>query len=311
MGASVTGSHDDLTIADRALFAAMNVWGTPVEDRFWDSFGPAWKARLLEGWASTSTMAPDAARERLRLEHRAETRPDLGRVHSSWLIRALKDESPAVRRAVSANAPPAIREVLCAKLGFKFQDLENNRTACPEALSYAVLLWTERLVGDVDARDNDPLVIRALTQLDHRSLSRLIQAVGLLKWALTWQDPPALRARDRERFAHFRTIFQEPNPRLKQLARFDVTRGGAAGRHEEGRLGLLTIARLLEVAEPYRVRWALQHIPYPVARFTRALMNPKPRRDSSLVPWESEILRAAWDRIDAERRNRDHCGGLP
>jgi hypothetical protein len=123
-----------------------------------------------------------------------------------------------------------------------------------------------------------------------------------VKWALAREEPEGLSRRDHERLLHFRERFDEPSPRLKQLARHDVAGFGQADRPERQSLGLVTFARLLEVAESYRVRWALQHLPYPVARFIRTLMNPKSRRSSSLAPWEELVLEAATARLQAEGR---------
>jgi hypothetical protein len=75
---------------------------------------------------------------------------------------------------------------------------------------------------------------------------------------------------------------------------------GQSGRLDGSRLGLITFARLLDVVEPYRVRWALQHLPYPVAKVVRSLMNPKTPPNAPLALWETQVLRAAWDRLHAE-----------
>src|SRR5262245_52779954 len=97
--------------ADRALLRALAGWGRAGGERFWDHFSPAWRDRLRAGWESgaAGVAAPEAAVEILGREHAAEARPDPDRVHPSWWVRALQDESPAVRRAVAIHAPEPIR----------------------------------------------------------------------------------------------------------------------------------------------------------------------------------------------------------
>jgi hypothetical protein len=307
-------SSDPLSIADAALLSALEGWpaesdsGAGSAPEFWACFASPWRERLVEGWTALPHAGAGPARERLRQEHAAEARPDLSRIHPSWWIRALKEETPAVQRAVVAEAPRAIHDSLRVGLGLTPDDLVPGRSPHAGALGCALILWSERLVGDCPVRDHDPPVIAALCRYDLRDVSRLLQAIALVKWALTGEEPPPLRPRDRARLDFFRARLGEPNPRIKQLARHDVARHAVASRHEWTRLGLLTIARLLDAAEPYRVRWALQHLPYPIAKFTRTLMNPRARADSSLVAWESVVLRTALDRLVSEGRLRDEGG---
>jgi hypothetical protein len=61
---------------------------------------------LRAAWFAMPGLDPETARDRLRREHAALARPDLSRVHPSWWVRALKEETPSVRRAVAANVPP-------------------------------------------------------------------------------------------------------------------------------------------------------------------------------------------------------------
>jgi hypothetical protein len=64
----------------------------------------------------------------------------------------------------------------------------------------------------------------------------------------------------------------------------------------------VTFARLLADAEPFRLRWALQHWPYPIVKLVRSLMPPAGRRSTSLLDWESLVLKTAWDRLNVEGR---------
>lgn len=283
----------------------MAVWGPSPDALTWDRLDPAWLDRL-QAALDSEAIENDAAqaREALRREHAAEVRPDPRHVHESWWIRALQGESPAVSRAVIAQTPPPIGPALQRHFQFSETDLETDRPAHPEALRWALTLWSERLVGGPDAGTNDQPVIVALTGLDRRDLRRLIVACGLAKLACQEREPAGLRGRDRERFNHFRERFSTNDPRLARLAWQDQDdRGKAPLRHDPARLGLSTIGRLLTRVEPYRARWALQHLPYPVARQTRVRLG---RRDdetvssADLIAWESTIFQAALERIEQE-----------
>ncbi len=301
--------HDDSTISDHAMFLALRAWSGTASPAFWESFRPGWSDSLRHLWENFPVAAQRDAYEDLKGEHSAEVRPDFSRVHPSWWVRALQQESKAVQRTVAMAAPAAIREVLCAELGLPAEELMPARQPPQEIRQQVLSLWSERLVGDFARRRDDPPVITALTGFDRRETHRLIRTAGLAKWSLILATPPPLPNRDRERFDHFQRFFDEPSPRLKQLAKHDAAHHGPTGRHEIGRLGLVTVARLLEVVEPYRVRWALQHVPYPIAKFIRTLMNPKARRESSLAVWETEILRAAWSRLYEEGKLTEDFGG--
>lgn len=297
-----------LTIADRALLSALRGWSGAAKASIWNSFSPAWREMLQAGWNHVAHTDPEALRHTLRAEHAAESRPDLARVHSSWWVRALKDESPAVQRAVAAGAPGALREPLRRGLNLGPDDLVTDRSPHAAAVGAALALWSERLIGDWPERD-DPPVIRALTRLDLRDLTRLIHALGLAKHALAGVPANGLRRRDREWIGRFQDAVGALHPRFVQQARSDVAMAGAAGRHALERLGLMTVARLLETAEPYRVRWALQHVPYTTAKFTRTVMSQHATRDAYLAACEAQALEIVWDRLRDEGRIKDARGG--
>src|SRR5262249_61598380 len=113
------------------------------------------------------------ARERLRDAHRNETRVDLARLHPSWWARGLREESPAVRRAVVAAAPEPIRARVQADLLLDNDDLRAERPADPEVLEWACSLWTERLVGGEPRKADDPPIIVAMSGLSLRDSYRL------------------------------------------------------------------------------------------------------------------------------------------
>jgi hypothetical protein len=71
-------------------------------------------------------------------------------------------------------------------------------------------------------------------------------------------------------------------------------------RHRPARLGLQTVARLLADCEPFRVRWAMQHWPYPIAKIIRSLMPAPGQLSAPLLEGESLILKTAWDRLNVE-----------
>ena len=73
-------------------------------------------------------------------------------------------------------------------------------------------------------------------------------------------------------------------------------------RHQPARIGLATIARLLVDTEPFRLRWALQHWPYPIAKLIRSLLPPSMSQPATFLEWETWILNTAWDRLDIEGR---------
>ncbi len=85
-------------------------------------------------------------------------------------------------------------------------------------------------------------------------------------------------------------------------------RQGSRGTERPGRrrrlasLGLSTIARLLAGCEPYRVRWSLQHVPYPVAKRVRSIMSVAPTMSDQVRRLESAVLKAAWTRLKLENR---------
>jgi hypothetical protein len=77
------------------------------------------------------------------------------------------------------------------------------------------------------------------------------------------------------------------------------------------RPGLVTIGRLLVVAELYRVRWALRSLPDPAAKFVRTVMATDPGRAGLLAVWETGLMRAAWNRLRAEGRLSRDWGVSP
>jgi hypothetical protein len=291
-----------VTVSDLALLRTVRVCRGEVAPGFWDAFRSDWRASLKWAWESVRLEDPQAARETLRIEHAAQARPDLARIHSSWWTRALHAEPSSVRRCVAANLPEGIAAALRDDLELAAHELEPDRPAQPVALRTALALWTVRLVGDLPERSDDPPVITALTQLDAGALARLIRTAGLAKWALTIRPAPATDPKDAERLEHFRTVLDGIDPRFRPVAERDIAGLDPADPQPAARAGLTSFARLLNVADPYRARWALQHLPYSTSRSLRALIGPIGRRTPMLARWESEILRAAWQALHEEGR---------
>ncbi|WP_435017894.1 hypothetical protein TA3x_005515 [Tundrisphaera sp. TA3] len=292
------------TTADRSLLLCLRAWGDGAGDaRLRSRIAPAWADRLPAG---DEAGTPEMARLMLLRDHAASARPDPTRVHPSWYARALTPESRAVRGTVVAHAPAAIREAL----GRDETDPVAEFPADPDALGWALALWSERLVGDAPPRPDDPMVVVALTQLGPRARARLAKVAGQAKHAFAMRghgpdatDEAAARMTpiDRVRLAYFRRLIGVADPRLVPLARTDLA--GACGdpRRAHARLGLVTLGRLLAGVEPHRARWALQHLPYSLARLARPGPAPgfSPR---ALIAWERWVLEAAWARLISEGR---------
>jgi hypothetical protein len=301
--------------ADRVLLLALRAWaptgrvgsaqdGPGEKDprsRLLGRLEPSWGRRLLDG-AEEGLIEPPAgsgdraaARERLRQAHRSEARVDLARVHPSWWARGLREESPAVRRAVVAAAPEPMRARVQAALLLDNDDLRAERPAVPEVLEWACSLWTERLVGGEPGKGDDPPVIVAMSELSLRDSYRLCRYAGELKLALA----------DQARADWAIAFASAAGPEFAVVAQHDIRSTSSAvaklpPRRRPARIGLLTIARLLADCEPFRVRWALQHWPYTIAKLVRALMPPAAKRSPVMMHVEAEVLKSAWDRIHPE-----------
>ena len=291
-----------VTPTDLALMRAAKVWISADATGLWDSFRPDRREALISAWNQCRDESVGDAFERLYAEHAAQARADLARVHASWWLRALAEEPPSVQRAVASALPSGIAEGLLHGLNLTRADAAPDHPPYPAALQSALALWSERLVGDLPERAHDPAVIVALTRFDSRTVGRMINTVGLAKWSLTAQPPPRLDRLDTERFTLFRAALETMDLRFVHVAERDVGALDRSGMRPEARLGLITFSRLLGAADPHRVRWALQHIPYSTAKTIRKLMGPAPRRVPMLARWEAEILRAAWEMLHLQGR---------
>jgi hypothetical protein len=302
--------------ADRALLLAMRAWAdqcvrphTAGENDFiprsWDRLDPSWVQRLRETWDRESRDAdagePARALDRLRTMHRTSARVELGRVHPSWWVRALLEESPAVQRVVAAALPEFVRHPVQAGLLLDSQDLLSERAVDPEVLGWILGLWSERLVGGEPERPDDPPAIIALSRLSPRAGYGLCRLAGFCKMLLAGQTPGG----DRARWDWLRGRLAAAGSEFQAEARREVRAGVSsriASRHHPARFGLVTFGRLLAECEPFRVRWALQHWPYRMAKLTRSLIPPADKQPPFVLEGESLVLKTVWDRLTLEGR---------
>jgi hypothetical protein len=210
---------------------------------------------------------------------------------------------------VTASAPAPVRNALQSALLLDSDDLASDHQASREVLDWVLSLWSERLVGGEPPRFESPAVIILLGRLTPREGYRVCRMAGLAKLALAGLDEveltndrsPAIGAR-REWLCN---RLEAGGPELALLARHDVQASSSAKiprRRRAAWIGLITVARLLADCEPFRVRWALQHWPYTIAKFVRSLMRPAGKWPVPVLQGESLVLKTAGDRLNLEGR---------
>jgi hypothetical protein len=324
--AGLTARAASLTDADRALLLAKVAWGdrhrrpaaTTGPDAVAPDFladlrqrlGPAWLQTLRGALDRDVSLAvssdPSRALDELASTHRAMARVDLARVHPSWLVRALREESPAVQRLVASALRGCLRDQVQAGLLLDSKDLLSERSAAVEVASWVMALWTERLLGSEAEQANDPPAIIVLARMSPRAGYRLCRLAGLCKLILSEQPQRGhAAASERARHEWLTGRLAAADADLRMLARRDVEYSRSSrlpSRHQAARIGLVTMARLLAECEPFRLRWALQHWPYPIAKLIRSLMPPVTNRPAALSDSETWILKTVWDRLNLEGR---------
>jgi hypothetical protein len=290
-----------LSPTDEALVAALAAWGGVEALPLLRRFG-AQRARRLAG-ALIPTPIP-APIELLRESRSAQFGPDPTRVHPSWYVRALQDESPAVRRIVVGAVEGPRRKALIDGLGLSETDLAGEHPADPWACEVALTLWTERLVGDVPPRNDDPPAVLALATLGPVGLYRLLRLCGLAKRTLAGGSAVVNTRRvTTDRLEVLRARLAGPvDARLARIMEGDWTAATSLGRHRLAGTGLATLGRLLARVEPHRVRWALQHVAYPVAKRLRIAASRPEASVREVQELEARVLDAAWDRLREEGR---------
>jgi hypothetical protein len=286
---------------------AMEAGGTEQLSRLEASW--ARRLRAARADASTAPLVLDAraALARLRRMHETAVRVDLTRVHPSWCVRALKEESPTVQRLIAACAPEHLRNAIRIGLSLDADELTGERPVDPEVLGWLLALWTERLVGGDPARTDDPPAIAALCHLSPRAGYALCRVAGQIKSKIGGQ-PPAQGRQSATRHARMKWIAEnlsDADPQfVEQVSRDRQSKALAKvpDRHVAARLGVQTLARLLADCEPFRVRWALQHWPYPIAKLIRSLMPARAQGPAWLAQAERQILKEAWNCLTREGR---------
>lgn len=301
--------------ADLALLLCLEAWGFPDHASSisspWRWLDSPWQDRLGDARRKLGPRSPEQALDLLQHSHRFQCRADTAKVHSSWWIRALKDESPAVRRAIARHGPaqqsPAARE----EPRIEREPTESHNPE-PTVAGWVLSLATERLVGGEPVRSDEPAAIVALAALSSRELYRLCHAAGQSKTVLAGDPQGILAGRcldgQSERWVHEQFSNQtgtaEGQARAWANCDLQASRGtDALGRRRRlASLGLNTIARLLTGCEPYRVRWALQHVPYPVAKRIRLVMSASRSVSQEVRRLESAVLKTAWTRLILHNR---------
>jgi hypothetical protein len=314
-----------LTEADRALLLAMRAWahecrrpeaaGEEGEHdfilRFWDWLEAGWVRRLCDAWdrgrLSGDGIAAAQALKRLREMHIATIEASVSHVHPSWMVRALREESPAVQRLVAATVPQPLRHALQGGLLLDAQDITLDHAVDPIVREWVMGLWTERLVGGELFRTDDSPALVAVCRLSNRAAYRLCRVAGLGKMILAGVKPakaagrPSLRSRAEwldGRLSRSDSGFRaQAQADVQSMARSKLPR-----RRHAARIGLVTVARLLEDVEPFRLRWALEHWPYPVAKLTRTLMPGSTKLAPAVLAGEKDLLKTAWERLRLEER---------
>ena len=233
-------------------------------------------------------------------------------VHPSWFVRALQDESPAVTRSVASLAPASLRAELLSGLKLLDADLRTDLDPHPEVLNWVWSLWTERIVGGGPVGPADAPIVAVLATMPSRTLARLLTLVGLSKEVCgsvvreshDTDSPP----RTAERLRDLRNRIGPVDSFLTQRADADVSTHGGASVQAVARLGLVTLGRLLSTVDPHRWRWAIQHVPYHIARGLRPHMtlDEPGRHRTELLDWEARILQAARDRLALESDDGGH-----
>jgi len=278
-----------LSPSDQALIAALAAWGGAEEPAFLLRLGQPRASRLVEARRTLRPVDPVAG---LLDAHASQMAPDPARVHHTWYVRALRDESPSVRRIVVAAAEEPLRSILIRELSVAPGELNPDHPPDPEVGQVALSLWTERLVGDVATRDDDPPAVIALVSSSPREVYRLCRVSGLAKLStLLDVDSSRFGAKNQSRIQSFHErIHALIHPKINHLGHHDWVASQPFGRHALAGLGLITLGRLLGQVEGHRLRWALQHVPYPLAKRLRRVANGRPASVRAVIEWEARLL---------------------
>ena len=188
-------------------------------------------------------MAAARAIETLRAMHIATIEASFRHVHPSWMVRALREESPAVQRLVAASVPGPLRQSLQAGLLLDAQDITPDHAVQPTVQQWVMGLWTERLVGGEASRPDDSPALVAVCRLSNRAGYRLCRVVGLGKMVVAGVKPAKAagpRAR-RSRLEWLESRLGGSDPEFRAAAKADVqsmARSKLPRRRHAARFGL-------------------------------------------------------------------------
>ncbi len=313
----------DVTDDERAFVLACLAWpewpdhgGLPTlgeaqrdfEIKIWSWIEAGWLKRASAIWAyetERGQASAQAALNRLRALHAQASRLDPARIDPSWLVRGLREESAAVARTAVDFSPERVRGLLARALAGHAAAEPRLHPPAPEVAAWVRSLWTERLVGGRAETELDPPEIAALAELSRRSTLRLCRLWGFAKLALAGALTPRRRPRKVQaaRAAWIATQTMQAPESLRDMARADLKellRQNPKPRALPHLLGAQGLARLLRHHDPYRLRWALQHVPYPIAKHLRSAIPRKLAR--GIAEHERTLLKLTWIRLNLEHR---------
>jgi hypothetical protein len=292
----MVGHASSSSTAEAAFALSIRASGEATDEAFWAGLTEALQDRLRGAVDAKSQDEGEGAAERLRRWHTAAARVDLSRIHPTWIVRALREESPAVVRTVARNSSGRIEALLCREFGLDSPALDPRHEPDSESVWRALILWTERLVGGAPSPD-DPPVVDALSCLNSISLLRLAHEIGRLKrgWVLRGTDASEITP-------PFEPAVDRFDPRFPALTLREVEALPTTDFRGIASLGLTTAARLLSLVEPTRVRWTLQHLPYPLAKQIRARMAVVLPKTRLWIGGESLLVEHAIRRLEARHQ---------
>ncbi len=297
------GVLSHLPTVDRALLAMAQRDDPAFLQRLTEGLGPAWRDRIPE-------VRPDdpelrALADTLPDDHRLTARPVRSAIDPSWFARALRDESPAVRRAVLATLDETDRAQMATDDTATHLPPSSRRQPHPEVLIWVSRFWMERLLGGpIGPARRDRTVVWLVETPTGRRDERLGK-LGAAKMALAGEATDAdnqlaqFEPSESERFWVIRNLsdieaIADLSDEVVIQARLDLGRTLArvGPRPRPSALAWLTIGRLLAHLEPHDLRAVLQRHPYSVASLIRdgrdSLTNhPDPE---TLVRFETELF---------------------
>ena len=300
-----------LSASDRALLLAFRGSNFPEHRLPWKRLAPKWARQLQMAWSREfASMDPADAWSTLKTLHIAEASFDASHVHESWIVRALQGESPSVIRALVCHFPESIRLRLGNAFAFDQASLTPDGPIQPSILAWSQSFWGERLVGGPPLTSKDAPVIAAIVGLSSKEFAYLVRTIGLAKLALTEEPSGRFSVRQRRLLDAIQGSVVEMQNWAAVACR-DREMTLREGRPSVRNLGLLSVSRLLASVELIRVRWAIQHLPYPMAKRVRAAPAEIAENPLEFADFESVMLTTAWQLLEGSGKIRRPWGGEP